>query len=195
MKTVTINYRVLMKKEYFFEDLLILSQNIPAQDLDYQIIVDDILVKDFDNPLLDETNSFERSFICTIRNVNNKDILAEIKQGHYELDAMDIVMNAIYLLVTKNDISLYYCDGIFYMIHDDLLHFTQNDAWDMTDTWNYFVMWYLDIYGPMAADSTKIISYINAEGNIVKINSKLKMTLEIPDKNEYQAILERNISQ
>lgn len=34
MKTVTINYRVLMKKEYFFEDLLILSQNIPAQDLD-----------------------------------------------------------------------------------------------------------------------------------------------------------------
>lgn len=81
------------------------------------------------------------------------------------------------------------------MIHDDLSPFAQNDAWDMTDTWNYFVMWYLDIYGPMATDSTKIISYINAEGNIVKINSKLKMTLEIPDKNEYQAILERNISQ
>ena len=118
MKTVTINYRVLMKKEYFFEDLLILSQNIPAQDLDYQIIVDDILVKDFDNPLLDETNSFERSFICTIRNVNNKDILAEIKQGHYEVDAMDIEINAIYLIVTKKFMkikkSIYGCSLLHY---------------------------------------------------------------------------------
>ena len=76
MHKIVIDYQVLIKKEYLFADLqtMFLQGEIPDEDLDYQVVLDDRLFKVFDNPKLDETNTFELEMILFVDDTKYKNI-------------------------------------------------------------------------------------------------------------------------
>lgn len=192
MRKMVIDYQVLIKKEYLFADLqtMFLQGEIPDEDLDYQAVLDDRLVKVFDNPKLDETNTFELEMILFVDDTKYKNIAKSLIHGCYELDGVEVELNDFQLLTIKYNIAIYYSNGRYYMVKSDFTPFTEEDLIYMEDTWDAFLMWYIDVYGPISAENRKIIAYANDDRTIIKIVSDLKLSLEIPI-NDYGDIFRR----
>ena len=81
-------------------------------------------------------------------------------------------------------------DNGFYYDFDVKQPFTEEDLFYMEDTWDAFLMWYIDTFGPISAENRKIIAYANDDCTIIKIISDLKLSLEIPI-NDYGDIFRR----
>lgn len=192
MHKIVMHYQVLMKKGYFFVDhqTMFLMGDIPKEELDYQVFLDDELIKDYDNPLLDETNTFEHIITLLVDDTKYKNIITSIVKGRYEIDETDVLVNDLNLLVIKHNIAVYYSYGQFYMVKNDFTPFTEDDVLQMEDTWDCFLMWYIEVYGPIAADSRKIIAYVNDDRTIIKIISDLKIFIK-DFKNDYGNIFKR----
>ena len=86
--------------------------------------------------------------------------------------------------------AIYYSNGRYYMVKSDFTPFTEGDLIYMEDTWDAFLMWYIDVYGPISAENRKIIAYASDDRTIIKIISDLKLSLEIP-VNDYSDIFRR----
>lgn len=192
MRKIVIDYQVLIKKEYLFADLqtMFLRGEIPDDVLDYQVVLDDLLVKDYDNPKLDETNTFELEMILFVDDTKYKNIAKSLIHGCYELDGVEVELNDFQLLTIKYNIAIYYSNGRYYMVKSDFTRFTEEDLIYMEDTWDAFLMWYIDVYGPIFAENRKIIAYASDDRTIIKIISDLKLSLEIP-VNDYSDIFRR----
>lgn len=192
MHKIVIDYQVLIKKEYLFADLqtMFLQGEIPDEDLDYQVVLDDRLVKVFDNPKLDETNTFELEMILFVDDTKYKNIAKSLIHGCYELDGVEVELNDFQLLTIKYNIAIYHSNGHYYMVKSDFTPFTEEDLFYMEDTWDAFLMWYIDTFGPISAENRKIIAYANDDCTIIKIISDLKLSLEIPI-NDYENIFRR----
>lgn len=192
MHKIVIDYQVLIKKEYLFADLqtMFLQGEIPDEDLDYQVVLDDRLVKVFDNPKLDETNTFELEMILFVDDTKYKNITKSIINGCYELDEVEVELNNLNALTIKYNIAIYHSNGHYYMVKSDFTPFTEEDLFYMEDTWDAFLMWYIDTFGPISAENRKIIAYANDDCTIIKIISDLKLSLEIPI-NDYGDIFRR----
>lgn len=192
MRKMVIDYQVLIKKEYLFADLqtMFLQGEIPDEDLDYQVVLDDRLVKVFDNPKLDETNTFELEMILFVDDTKYKNVAKSLIHGCYELDEVEVALNDFQLLTIKYNIAIYHSNGRYYMVKSDFTPFTEEDLIYMEDTWDAFLMWYIDVYGPISAENRKIIAYANDDRTIIKIVSDLKLSLEIPI-NDYGDIFRR----
>ncbi len=192
MRKIVIDYQVLIKKEYLFADLqtMFLRGEIPDDVLDYQVVLDDLLVKDYDNPKLDETNTFELEMILFVDDTKYKNVEKSLIHGCYELDEVEVALNDWNLVVVKYNMAIYYSNGRYYMVKSDFTRFTEEDLIYMEDTWDAFLMWYIDVYGPISAENRKIIAYSSDDRTIIKIISDLKLSLEIP-VNDYSDIFRR----
>ena len=192
MHKIVIDYQVLIKKEYLFADLqtMFLQGEIPDEDLDYQVVLDDRLVKVFDNPKLDETNTFELEMILFVDDTKYKNIAKSLIHGCYELDGVEVELNDWNLVAVKYNMAIYYSNGYYYMVKSDFTPFTEEGLFYMEDTWDAFLMWYIDTFGPISAENRKIIAYANDDCTIIKIVSDLKLSLEIPI-NDYGDIFRR----
>ena len=127
MHKIVIYFQVLIKKEYLFADLqtMFLHGEIPDEDLDYKVVLDNQLVKDYNNPKLDETNTFELEMILFVTDRKDQNITKSIINGCYELDEVEVELNNLNALIIKYNIAIYHSNGYYYMVKSDFTPFPE----------------------------------------------------------------------
>ena len=176
MHKIIVNYRIFMLSDYLFLDIQsnFLAHNFLDEDIDYQVISDGAIIKDFDNPNLNDYNSFtQMATLYFDQEINNQSIEELVFSSSCNFDINDYNNNQFYLKSCYDNYSglLYYSGGNFYFFKDDLSPLDDEDIELAMQTWDLVVFDYLNNLDLITIPNYEGIS-LNDEGNILKIVSR-----------------------
>ena len=176
MHKIIVNYRIFMLSDYLFLDIQsnFLAHNFLDEDIDYQVISDGAIIKDFDNPNLNDYNSFtQMATLYFDQEINNQSIEELVFSSSCGFDINDYNNNQFYLKSCYDNYSglLYYSGGNFYFFKDDLSPLDDEDIELAMQTWDLVVFDYLNNLDLITIPNYEGIS-LNDEGNILKIVSR-----------------------
>ena len=176
MHKIIVNYRIFMLSDYLFLDIQsnFFAHNFLDEDIDYQVISDGTIIKDFENPNLDDYNSFSQmATLYFDQEINNQSIEELVFSSSCSLDINDYNNNQFYLKSCYDNYSglLYYSGGNFYFFKDDLSPLDDEDIELAMQTWDLVVFDYLNNLDLVTIPNYEGIS-LNDEGNIFKIVSR-----------------------
>ena len=176
MHKIIVNYRIFMLSDYLFLDIQsnFLAHNFLDEDIDYQVISDGAIIKDFDNPNLNDYNSFtQMAALYFDQEINNQSIEELVFSSSCNFDINDYNNNQFYLKSCYDNYSglLYYSGGNFYFFKDDLSPLDDEDIELAMQTWDLVVFDYLNNLDLVTIPNYEGIS-LNDEGNILKIVSR-----------------------
>ena len=176
MHKIIVNYRIFMLSDYLFLDIQsnFLAHNFLDEDIDYQVISDGTIIKDFENPNLDDYNSFSQmATLYFDQEINNQSIEELVFSSSCNFDINDYNNNQFYLKSCYDNYSglLYYSGGNFYFFKDDLSPLDDEDIELAMQTWDLVVFDYLNNLDLITIPNYEGIS-LNDEGNILKIVSR-----------------------
>ena len=176
MHKIIVNYRIFMLSDYLFLDIQsnFLAHNFLDEDIDYQVISDGAIIKDFDNPNLNDYNSFtQMTTLYFDQEINNQSIEELVFSSSCNFDINDYNNNQFYLKSCYDNYSglLYYSGGNFYFFKDDLSPLDDEDIELAMQTWDLVVFDYLNNLDLITIPNYEGIS-LNDEGNILKIVSR-----------------------
>ena len=176
MHKIIVNYRIFMLSDYLFLDIQsnFLAHNFLDEDIDYQVISDGAIIKDFDNPNLNDYNSFtQMATLYFDQEINNQSIEELVFSSSCCFDINDYNNNQFYLKSCYDNYSglLYYSGGNFYFFKDDLSPLDDEDIELAMQTWDLVVFDYLNNLDLITIPNYEGIS-LNDEGNILKIVSR-----------------------
>lgn len=176
MHKIIVNYRIFMLSDYLFLDIQsnFLAHNFLDEDIDYQVISDGTIIKDFENPNLDDYNSFSQmTTLYFDQEINNQSIEELVFSSSCNFDINDYNNNQFYLKSCYDNYSglLYYSGGNFYFFKDDLSPLDDEDIELAMQTWDLVVFDYLNNLDLITIPNYEGIS-LNDEGNILKIVSR-----------------------
>lgn len=176
MHKIIVNYRIFMLSDYLFLDIQsnFFAHNFLDEDIDYQVISDGTIIKDFENPNLDDYNSFSQmATLYFDQEINNQSIEELVFSSSCSLDINDYNNNQFYLKSCYDNYSglLYYSGGNFYFFKDDLSPLDDEDIELAMQTWDLVVFDYLNNLDLITIPNYEGIS-LNDEGNILKIVSR-----------------------
>ena len=176
MHKIIVNYRIFMLSDYLFLDIQsnFLAHNFLDEDIDYQVISDGAIIKDFDNPNLNDYNSFtQMATLYFDQEINNQSIEELVFSSSCNFDINDYNNNQFYLKSCYDNYSglLYYSGGNFYFFKDDLSPLGDEDIELAMQTWDLVVFDYLNNLDLITIPNYEGIS-LNDEGNILKIVSR-----------------------
>lgn len=176
MHKIIVNYRIFMLSDYLFLDIQsnFLAHNFLDEDIDYQVISDGTIIKDFENPNLDDYNSFSQmATLYFDQEINNQSIEELVFSSSCNFDINDYNNNQFYLKSCYDNYSglLYYSGGNFYFFKDDLSPLGDEDIELAMQTWDLVVFDYLNNLDLITIPNYEGIS-LNDEGNILKIVSR-----------------------
>ena len=150
------------------------AHNFLDEDIDYQVISDGTIIKDFENPNLDDYNSFSQmTTLYFDQEINNQSIEELVFSSSCNFDINDYNNNQFYLKSCYDNYSglLYYSGGNFYFFKDDLSPLDDEDIELAMQTWDLVVFDYLNNLDLITIPNYEGIS-LNDEGNILKIVSR-----------------------
>lgn len=176
MHKIIVNYRIFMLSDYLFLDIQsnFFAHNFLDEDIDYQVISDGTIIKDFENPNLDDYNSFSQmTTLYFDQEINNQSIEELVFSSSCNFDINDYNNNQFYLKSCYDNYSglLYYSGGNFYFFKDDLSPLDDEDIELAMQTWDLVVFDYLNNLDLITIPNYDGIS-LNDEGNILKIVSR-----------------------
>ena len=176
MHKIIVNYRIFMLSDYLFLDIQsnFLAHNFLDEDIDYQVISDGAIIKDFDNPNLNDYNSFtQMATLYFDQEINNQSIEELVFSSSCGFDISDYNNNQFYLKSCYDNYPglLYYSGGNFYFFKDDLSPLDDEDIELAMQTWDLVVFDYLNNLDLVTIPNYEGIS-LNDEGNIFKIVSR-----------------------
>ena len=176
MHKIIVNYRIFMLSDYLFLDIQsnFLAHNFLDEDIDYQVISDGAIIKDFDNPNLNDYNSFtQMATLYFDQEINNQSIEELVFSSSCGFDISDYNNNQFYLKSCYDNYPglLYYSGGNFYFFKDDLSPLDDEDIELAMQTWDLVVFDYLNNLDLVTIPNYEGIS-LNDEGNILKIVSR-----------------------
>lgn len=176
MHKIIVNYRIFMLSDYLFLDIQsnFLAHNFLDEDIDYQVISDGAIIKDFDNPNLNDYNSFtQMATLYFDQEINNQSIEELVFSSSCGFDINDYNNNQFYLKSCYDNYPglLYYSGGNFYFFKDDLSPLDDEDIELAMQTWDLVVFDYLNNFDLVTIPNYEGIS-LNDEGNILKIVSR-----------------------
>lgn len=176
MHKIIVNYRIFMLSDYLFLDIQsnFFAHNFLDEDIDYQVISDGTIIKDFENPNLDDYNSFSQmTTLYFDQEINNQSIEELVFSSSCNFDINDYNNNQFYLKSCYDNYSglLYYSGGNFYFFKDDLSPLDDEDIELAMQTWDLVVFDYLNNLDLITIPNYEGIS-LNYEGNILKIVSR-----------------------
>ena len=176
MHKIIVNYRIFMLSDYLFLDIQsnFFAHNFLDEDIDYQVISDGTIIKDFENPNLDDYNSFSQmTTLYFDQEINNQSIEELVFSSSCNFDINDYNNNQFYLKSCYDNYSglLYYSGGNFYFFKDDLSPLDDEDIELAMQTWDLVVFDYLNNLDLVTIPNYEGIS-LNDEGNILKIVSR-----------------------
>ncbi len=176
MHKIIVNYRIFMLSDYLFLDIQsnFFAHNFLDEDIDYQVISDGTIIKDFENPNLDDYNSFSQmTTLYFDQEINNQSIEELVFSSSCNFDINDYNNNQFYLKSCYDNYSglLYYSGGNFYFFKDDLSPLDDEDIELAMQTWDLVVFDYLNNLDLITIPNYEGIS-LNDEGNILKIVSR-----------------------
>ena len=176
MHKIIVDYRIFMLSDYLFLDIQsnFLAHNFLDEDIDYQVISDGAIIKDFDNPNLNDYNSFtQMTTLYFDQEINNQSIEELVFSSSCNFDINDYNNNQFYLKSCYDNYSglLYYSGGNFYFFKDDLSPLDDEDIELAMQTWDLVVFDYLNNLDLITIPNYEGIS-LNDEGNILKIVSR-----------------------
>lgn len=176
MHKIIVNYRIFMLSDYLFLDIQsnFFAHNFLDEDIDYQVISDGTIIKDFENPNLDDYNSFSQmATLYFDQEINNQSIEELVFSSSCNFDINDYNNNQFYLKSCYDNYSglLYYSGGNFYFFKDDLSPLDDEDIELAMQTWDLVVFDYLNNLDLITIPNYEGIS-LNDEGNILKIVSR-----------------------
>ena len=176
MHKIIVNYRIFMLSDYLFLDIQsnFLAHNFLDEDIDYQVISDGAIIKDFDNPDLNDYNSFtQMATLYFDQEINNQSIEELVFSSSCGFDINDYNNNQFYLKSCYDNYPglLYYSGGNFYFFKDDLSPLDDEDIELAMQTWDLVVFDYLNNLDLVTIPNYEGIS-LNDEGNIFKIVSR-----------------------
>ena len=176
MHKIIVNYRIFMLSDYLFLDIQsnFLAHNFLDEDIDYQVISDGAIIKDFDNPNLNDYNSFtQMATLYFDQEINNQSIEELVFSSSCGFDINDYNNNQFYLKSCYDNYPglLYYSGGNFYFFKDDLSPLDDEDIELAMQTWDLVVFDYLNNLDLITIPNYDGIS-LNDEGNILKIVSR-----------------------
>lgn len=176
MHKIIVNYRIFMLSDYLFLDIQsnFFAHNFLDEDIDYQVISDGTIIKDFENPNLNDYNSFtQMATLYFDQEINNQSIEELVFSSSCNFDINDYNNNQFYLKSCYDNYSglLYYSGGNFYFFKDDLSPLDDEDIELAMQTWDLVVFDYLNNLDLITIPNYEGIS-LNDEGNILKIVSR-----------------------
>ena len=176
MHKIIVNYRIFMLSDYLFLDIQsnFFAHNFLDEDIDYQVISDGTIIKDFENPNLDDYNSFSQmATLYFDQEINNQSIEELVFSSSCNFDINDYNNNQFYLKSCYDNYPglLYYSGGNFYFFKDDLSPLDDEDIELAMQTWDLVVFDYLNNLDLITIPNYEGIS-LNDEGNILKIVSR-----------------------
>ena len=176
MHKIIVNYRIFMLSDYLFLDIQsnFFGHNFLDEDIDYQVISDGTIIKDFENPNLDDYNSFSQmATLYFDQEINNRSIEELLFSSLCTFDINDYNNNQFYLKSCYDNYPglLYYSGGNFYFFKEDLSPLDDEDIELAMQTWDLVVFDYLNNLDLITIPNYEGIS-LNDEGNILKIVSR-----------------------